>query len=258
MVNSYFKPEYKHLTKEELLKIADSIQLNFSVNDVQFIEEITQDRHKSWYWEKLRAGRVTASKFKCICEASLSDPDKNLLIEICYPEKCLYASETYQTKLSALTSFTSQMKNLHANFTFKMVGLIVDPNYTYFAATPDGLCSCQCCGDCFVEIKCPFGAAQENATVAHLLQMQDPFMEVINGIYCLKKDHKYYYQLQMQMALGSYKFSYFYVWSPRFRITNKILFDPVFWKDNSVKAIEFAKKVLCIELMNSFYTRTYQ
>lgn len=257
LINYYFKPEYKHLNNVELSKIVQTIRIELTLDDVRFIEEITQDRKKSWYWQKLRAGRVTASKFKSVCEASLADPDVRLLTEICCPEKCVYTSKANQSERIAITSFTSQMKELHSNFNFKRVGLIVDRDYPYFAATPGGLCSCVCCGEYFVEIKCPFGATQKNASLEHLMEMKDSFMEVISGRYRLRHDHEYYYQLQMQMALGKYKFSYLYVWSSRFRITSKILFDSLFWAENSVRALEFAKKVLSIELMNSYYTNTY-
>lgn len=241
----------------ELLKIAETIQIKLTFGDIQFIEEITQARKKSWYWQKLRAGRVTASKFKSVCEASLSDPDRKLLTEICYPEKCIYALESKRIEHMAISSFICQMKELHTNFNVKLGGLLVDHNCPYFAATPGGLCSCICCGEYLVEIKCPFGAAQKDASVENLIQLKDSFMEVISGTYCLRQDHEYYYQLQMQMALAKYKFAYFYVWSSRFRITNKILFDSLFWTENSVRALEFAKKVLSIELMNSYFTNTY-
>lgn len=261
MVNYYFKPEYRRLSEKELAEIDKTIQIQLTVDDVRFIEEITQDGKKSWYWQKLRAGRVTASKLKSVCKASLSNPDEGLLREICYPEKCTFLSEAMiyknQMEHKALSSFTSQMEKIHKNFKCKTIGLIVDHNCAHFAASPDGLCSCTCCGDYLVEIKCPLVLSHKNASITHLLQLKDPFIEVVNGTYCLKNDHEYYYELQMQMALGKCNFSYFYIWSPRFRITNKVYFDSLFWTENSVGALKFAKEVLSIELMSSFFTKTY-
>lgn len=261
LVNYYFKREYKHLTKEELLKIAKTIQINLTVDEANFIQEITQEKNKSWYWQKLRAGRVTSSKFKSVCTCNISNPSKTLLKEICYPETCIFSSDAviYRNKIEhiALSSFISQMAKSHKSFKIKRVGLIVDVNCPYFATNPDSLCSCTCCGEYLVLIKCPFILSTKNAPIQNLLKMTDPFVEIINETYCLKKDHAYYYQLQMQMALCKYKFSYFYVWSSRVRITNKIYFDSVFWTENSAKAYKFAKEVLTIELMNSYYTKTY-
>lgn len=261
MVNYYFRPEYRHLSEKELLDIAKTIEINLTMDDIRFIEEITQERKKSWYWQKLRAGRVTESKLKSVCKASLSNPDKSLLTEICYPEKCAFPSEAVMYKneveQSALSSFTSQMEKIHKNFKCKTVGLILDPNCAFFAASPNALCSCSCCGEYLVEIKCPFVLSQKNSSIEHLLRMEEPFMEVVNGTYCLKKDHDYYYESQMQMALSKHKFLYFYIWSPRFRIMNKIYFNSLFWSENSVRALKFAKEVLTIELMNSFFTKTY-
>ncbi len=230
-----------------------------TIDDVRFIEKITQD-HKGWYWEKLRAGRVTSSKFKSVCEASLSHhPDINLLTEICYPEKFVQTAESTHKNddRMAMSQFIVQMKKVHTKFDCKMVGLIVDRNCPHFAATPDALCSCECCGKYLVRIVCPFGS-ETNATLKHLLEMNDSFIVVRNGAHCLRQDHSYYYQLQMQMALmGRKNFSYFYVWSTGFRITNKILFDPLFWTENSERAVNFAKKILSIELMCSYYTNIY-
>lgn len=261
MINYYYKPEYKHLSKEELLLIASTIQINLTADDTRFIEEITQDEKKSWYWQKLVAGRVTASRFKSVCTTSLSHPDESLLKEICYPETCIFSSDamTYknQTKDIALSSFSSQMEKVHKNFKCEKVGLIVDRNCAYFAASPDGLCSCTCCGEYCVEIKRPLVLSQKNAYIESLLKLDNAFLEVINGNCCLKRGHDYYYELQMQMALCRHKFCYFYVWSPRIRITNKVYFNSVFYTDNSARALMYAKEVLTIELMNSHFTNTY-
>ncbi|KAG4075814.1 hypothetical protein HA402_003640 [Bradysia odoriphaga] len=255
LINYYFKIEYKHRSKEELLKIADSIQINLTIDDVRFIEKITKDRN-NWYWEKLQAGRVSSSQFKSVCEANLSAPDLELLTEICYPEKCVRVPDANETDRVATLSFISQMEKLHANFSYEKVGLILDQNYPYFAATPGGLCSCDCCGKYVVAIKCPFGSTK-NVSIENLMQMKDSFMEMKNGAHCLRKDHRYYYELQMQMALCNTKFAWFHIWSTRFRITNRIWFNSKFWEENSQQALNFAKKVISVELMNSYFTHTY-
>lgn len=255
MVNYYFKLEYRDRSKEELLKIAQTIQINLTIDDVRFIEDITKGPN-NWYMEKLRAGRVTSSQFKSVCDASLSAPDLHVLMEICYPEICVRSPDAPEADRMATLSFISQMKKLHTNFNYKTVGLIVDPNCPYFAAAPGGLCSCNCCGQYVVKVKCPFGIIK-NVSIENLMQMKDSFMEKKNGAHCLRKDHRYYYQLQMEMALCKTRFAWFYIWSTRFRITNRIWFNSKFWQENSRQALTFAKTVLSVELMNSYYTHTY-
>lgn len=74
----------------------------------------------------------------------------------------------------------------------------------------------------------------------------------------MNRNHAYFYQVQIQMAVCHVDFCYFYIWSDKIQIPPlKIPFEPTFWREKSVKAFRFAKNVIIPELMNSFYTKTY-
>ncbi|KAJ6650090.1 hypothetical protein Bhyg_05334 [Pseudolycoriella hygida] len=55
MINCYFNTEYKWLNREQLSEIAEKINITLTMDDVRFIEEITQDRSMDEvekFWEK--------------------------------------------------------------------------------------------------------------------------------------------------------------------------------------------------------------
>lgn len=230
-------------------------------DDAHFIEQITRTQSNTWYWHKLRMGRVTGSNFRRVCRTNANNPSKSILKSICYPEKSTFFSEAvnYGKKMepTALLNFIERMKASHINFKCKSMGLVVDVDFPFFAVSPDGCCECECCGHYLVEIKCPISIAGDNSSIENLFKLSDPFIKVVNGEYLLKTDHTYYYQIQMQMAICKLKLCHFFIWSPGLQLHIIVKFDPVFWCENSAKAYKFVKNCLIPELMNSYYTKIY-
>ena len=116
----------------------------------------------------------------------------------------------------------------HRSFTVKECGLYVHPQYPYIAASPDGLCVCRCCPDMVLEIKCP--SSIENLPIQEGWNKTE-FLEMRGESICLKTSHKYYTQVQGQLALAKCKQAYFVVWT---RIgepmIEKIKFNQSHWK----------------------------
>lgn len=262
MLNKFYKSDYRGKELAELLEIAKTINEKISDEYVKLIEELTRDQCDSWLWEKQRVGRVTGSTFKLVCQTSLKKPAKSTIMKICHPEKCRFtsAATTYGKKMEPIARkiFVENMKKNHGNFTCSQTGLIIDPLCQFFAVSPDGTCSCDCCGKYLVEIKCPFCLSDPKSTVEDLLNLKQAYIFKENDSYQLNKKHPYYYQLQIQMAVCGLNSCYFYVWSPKIEIPPiEIQFEPNFWIVNSLKAFRFAKTVIAPELMNCYYTKTY-
>lgn len=260
LVNKFYKPEYKKMQLLELLKVAKTIDFQMSEDDVKRVEEATRDQCNSWMWEKHRVGRVTGSSFKLVCQTTIQKPAKSTIMKICYPEITRFESKatTYGKEMEpvALKMFI-ESTNAHSNFSCSRPGLTIDPLCNFFAVSPDAISKCDCCDNRIVEIKCPFSLASADATIQNLLTFKDPYILFENGSYKMNKDHLYFYQLQIQMAVCRVKVSYFYVWSPQLQIAFEVPFEPKFWQEKSVKAFRFANMVIVPELMNSYYTKTY-
>ncbi len=58
------------------------------------------------------------------------------------------------------------MKQTHAGFNVRDSGLVINPEWPFIGATPDGKVTCTCCGEGIVEIKCPYCHRKENIEVA--------------------------------------------------------------------------------------------
>lgn len=115
--------------------------------------------------------------------------------------------------------------------------------------------SCDCHEDAVLEIKCPF-TWKDGGDREILLQMKDPFL-IINedGELDLKKDHKYYYQVQMQLHLTKASICYFVVWCKEEFITLGIYPCEEFWSVNSKKAMDFQKLVILPEMLGKYFTK---
>ena len=65
-----------------------------------------------------------------------------------------------------------------------------------FGATPDGVVSCECCGNGILEIKCPFTLQSKTMNDLEWLVIDD------DGEFRLNRSHKYFYQVQMQLFVS--------------------------------------------------------
>lgn len=101
-------------------------------------------------------------------------------------------------------------------FAVHQCGLVIDPKYPFLGASPDGMVCCSCCGKGVLEIKCPFKYRDYSPT-------DDPALSDSN--YCLKRSpngtihlsskHKYYYQVQGQIALCNAVYCDFVCWTEK-------------------------------------------
>lgn len=90
----------------------------------------------------------------------------------------------------------------HVDFSVQPAGLFINPLHPHLGASPDGMISCECCGNGVLEIKCTYKYKDELPTSAIALSDRN---------YCLKQDetgkiifsnsHQYYDQVQGQMAI---------------------------------------------------------
>ena len=97
-------------------------------------------------------------------------------------------------------------------------GLVYDPS----ASDPLGL----------LEIKCPFQA--RDTSVKDLCQQSTFFLTNRSGIYQLKSNHNYYYQVQGQMHILRRSWCDFVVYTPydsQPLIVLRIPYDEKFWKE---------------------------
>ncbi len=117
----------------------------------------------------------------------------------------------------------------------KKNGLFVNPKYPFLGASPDGLVL----NDALVEVKCPFTGRNCNISPGKGFD----FLTFDDDSVTLKRNHKYYYQVQGQLGLCQRKYCYFIVYTHCDFFVEVIWFDRNFFETEMIpKLTEFYEK----------------
>jgi len=94
-----------------------------------------------------------------------------------------------------------------------------------------------------LEVKCPIilrdECIQNFDSVLSPTQKQNFCLKKENGVISLKRNHAYYFQIQMQLGVMSMNWCDFHVWSPKGSFTERIAIDRSFWKSLKNKLVKF-------------------
>ena len=108
-------------------------KISFAVNSTEeqakLIFNETQKQSNCQKWYDFRSGRVTASVSGEVCNSRDEVTPVSLIKKICY-----------------------NMSESHVNHSVNLSGLILNPNFPYLGASPDGIVNCLCCGVGCLEI----------------------------------------------------------------------------------------------------------
>lgn len=149
----------------------------------------------------------------------------------------------------------NQQRLCHENFKCKQVGLVIDPEYPYLGASPDGLTVCTCCGQGCLEIKCPY--ILKEIKIEEYAFLNRACLEYDGEIIRLKRNHAYFYQIQLQMKLTKTSYCDFVVWSPKQLFVERVEFSEDFWGSQFPIIEKFHKTVVLPELLGRYYTSNH-
>ncbi|GLV43867.1 hypothetical protein CBL_11553 [Carabus blaptoides fortunei] len=258
-LTSLYKPENELLQLDQLHTLASDLIISISPADCIEIEQKTRGQSSNNLWFDLRAGRITASKFKAVCKTDLNKPSLSLLRSICYPKNYSFATRATKYGCShekdAIQSYRERMMGTHQNFAIKEVGLVLNPQHPYFGASPDSLIRCDCCGQGCLEVKCPYCANEVG--IQETLEKSKKFYlkKIEDGTVELRKDHQYFFQIQMQLALTERMYCDFVVWSKQDIYYERIEADVQFWLTNKPYADKYFHKIILPELLGKIFTK---
>ena len=217
-------------------------------------EKSTILQSNSPLWYHYRKGHITASYFHDVIYHKWK----------VYPMSCIksivqYSNYNLSTRPlqwgkehedDARLDYTEVMKTSHNNFSVKPSGLVIDPLHPFLAASPDGIIECQCCGRGLLEIKCSFKYRYMSS--ASDAALSDPQ-------YCLKKDsegeiifnrsHKYYDQVQAQLAICQLPFCDFVCWTTQDLYCTRIVADEQYLSNNMPILEKYFCKYILPELL---------
>ena len=143
---------------------------------------------------------------------------------------------------------------MHAHFSLFDSGLVLNPEWPFLGASPDGTVHCDCCGSGVVEIKCPYCHRHDSA-----LEYQSCLVD--NGDHLqLDRSHAYYYQVQTQIFVSNIDYCDFCVCTfpsggePSLHV-ERILPDSEFWSSCLDASSRFFKQCLLPEILGTWFTK---
>lgn len=234
----YLEMEKMIITKGNLPSVSISEDL------VNYIEKFTRRQRQSEMWKKLHFGRITSSIFGDVLKAG--DNPNSLVRQIMEGSNL----DRYSSPPPAVQwGITSERKaredyikfkgNFVTELNIEETGLTLCSIHSFLGASSDGRVIED--GDKgLLEIKCPYsikGQKVNEMEVLHILSIKDKDFCLINqdGVR-LNKNHKYYAQVQGEMAMMSLPWCDFVVWTAA--KTNNIFVDRIYFD------VEFVSSML--------------
>lgn len=135
----------------------------------------------------------------------------------------------------------------HGDVKYIQSGLVVNPEYPFIGASPDGYITCSCHEKSFIEVKCPYRCHDKSVEEA----MND-------NDFCLTNNHVYYYQVQCQLNVCKINLCYFIVWSPNETVCVEITRDQSFVEKLLLTLDSFVTKAILPEVIGQYFTRKSQ
>ena len=152
----------------------------------------------------------------------------------------------------ARSKYAMIMSETHQNFQTKICGLVINPKWPYLAASPDGMCSCDCCGSRLLEIKCPY--KHRNAAIHQAVLSRDFYLKAAgNGKVGLSTKHNYYSQVQAQLLVTEEMCCDFVCWTEKDIFMESIMVDP-----NFKNHIPKLKNFFCTYILPELLTHSFK
>ncbi|CAH3156978.1 unnamed protein product, partial [Pocillopora meandrina] len=192
-------------------------------------------------------------------------PSQSLIQSICYPELNKLNTKAIihgcQHEQEAISAYEEIMKKEHINFKIEKCGLIINEEYPWLHATPNFLCSCDCCGEGCGKVKCPL--CIENCDFDNYVMKPSSCLEKIGtGNFSLKTNHQYYFQIQQQLFTCKRLYCDFIVCAfghvgEAKLVTQRHFPDKDHWEAVLPKLTRFWRTCILPEVLGRWYTRKH-
>ena len=224
------------------------------------IERNTREQCLPPLWFAVRRHRITASMFGSVLSRKANTPPDSLVLRIIQPKHFSTPATTYgiEKEETAIKEYVSyQHSHGHTDLMVSSSGVIINPEYYYLGASPDGsvydpTTKEQSFG--YLEVKCPY--ATRNLTPVEACGKNGFFCEVdATGQLKLKQSSPYFSQVQGQMAIGGRPWCDFVVFTLKGISVQRIPFDKDFWNNRLLpKLLSFYDNCIAPELVSPVHS----
>jgi len=233
--------------------------LEMSEEACMAIERDTREQRLSSQWFSVRRYRLTASHFGDIFRRRRETKPDALVLKILHPKQISSAAIDWgvQQESTAIEAYKKQQLHCgNQELTVNSVGFLVNQDYPFLGASPDGKVHDPSHADPFgfLEVKCPYSHRAHTPREA----CSDPLFccelqADSNGLLqvTLKRSHKYFSQVQGQMAIGRRSWCDFVVYTTKGVSIERIAFDASFWNNQLLpKLTEFYDNCMAPEIIS--------
>ena len=230
--SSHNIPDMSNL-KDTILNFKET--LSITPERSREIERSTREQRNSDLWFSMRRYRITSSLFGAVLSRKADTPPDSLVLRIIQPKSLFTPAINYgiENEKHALKEYTKYQHNIgKADLIVASSGVIINPNYSYLGASPDGAVydpSNMQEPYGFLEIKCPY--TYRNVTPIEACGQSGFYCKESDGKLILKESHQHYAQVQGQMAIGERPWCDFVVYTPKEISVQRILFNQAYWTD---------------------------
>lgn len=215
------------------------------------IFEKTKSQGNCRFWIEQRYGRITGSNFYRICHLRETTNKENTLKDLL--GYCPVTTEKqppqfewgHEKETSAIDLYYKKLKKIHKELCISECGLIVNPELSHLGSSPDRMQFCVCCGKRVVEVKSLFA---KRSLLPHIAAADYIYKE--DGAYKLKRETKWNYQIQGEMALSGVKTADLVIYTNKGIIVIEVPFDEKLWKDLLLKLNKFYIDFMIPELLS--------
>jgi len=248
-----FSPENSSKSTEELSYLIDTTINNMKLDTktISYIYEVTKRQNDSAYWHEIRTGRITASVAHDILHTDIESPAVSLIARICQSQMSSMegiASLQWgrEHEKEAISEYSLFAESEHSECEIQECGLKICQDLPFIGATPDGIFSCKCHPSCqLIEVKCPY-SMRDTDSIEDAIKQSKFFIDQDKQ---LKKNNRYFTQVQLQLFVFGLKECIFIVWTPKWMFHTTIARDDIFI-DSMVKHLTcFYKKHIMKELL---------
>ena len=208
VLTELYDETYKTLNYANLLLKCNEVSFaaNFSVEQAKLIFNETQKQINCQKWYDFRSGRGTASISGEVCNWRDEMLPVPLIKKICCRSKfrSVATDRVNESENDARYKYCEYMSKSHENHSVNLSGLILNPDFPYLGASPDGIVNCSYCGVGCLEIKCP--SEYSDNLIENIIFASWGYLEFGNGGVVERiKTHAYYYQIQTQFLVTQYE-----------------------------------------------------
>ncbi|XP_066925269.1 uncharacterized protein [Clytia hemisphaerica] len=249
--------EHTYVHSIEMKKIELLEKLKSSAKDTRKIEESTREQASDPNWFKYRQHRFTASLCNKLTGSSAPKTDRGLTTLARNIVKPKEINNFVKAKMDhgkyyepvAIKHYEQFMKLSGFKISVESSGLVLDEENYVLGATPDGKVICDAeLG--ILEVKCPEQFKEIDPKMICNIS-PNPLVVKESETFCINRNHSYFDQVQMQLALTCQTWCDFVVYTTKGLIIDRVKFDVQHWETLQRRILDFYFKFILPEIIDS-------